>query len=156
MALAQSLIPQLEPLRPYLGTTWRGEFMGGDTPSTDVQQWQRILNGTAIRIMHSLNNGAYGGETIVYWDAAQQSLAYYYFTTAGFITHGTMTIERNVTTSHEFVEGNTQGITEVKAVSTLRSDGTIHSKSYFLKNGEWVDAHEAVYHNDPTAQLIFQ
>jgi hypothetical protein len=51
------LIPELEPLRQYLNTTWKGKFVGTEKPTYDIQHWERILNGTHMRIMHSLNDG---------------------------------------------------------------------------------------------------
>ena len=61
LSATEYLIPELEPLRFYLNTTWVGEFVGSEKPTFDVQNWERILNGTSIRIMHSLNDGEYGG-----------------------------------------------------------------------------------------------
>lgn len=62
------LIPQLKKFRSYLNTTWKGEFVGTEKPTYDIQNWERILNGTHIRIMHSLNDGEYGGETKRYYN----------------------------------------------------------------------------------------
>ena len=93
----------LEPLRPMLGRTMKGEFPESTPakPMVDVMRWEAILNGKAIRIMHSINDGMYGGETIVRWDAEQKAIAFYYFTTADFMTTGTMTIEGTRITTHE-------------------------------------------------------
>src|SRR6188508_1077826 len=78
-----SLAPQLEPLRPLLEKTWKGEFAKStpEKPLVDVMRCERALNGKAVRVVHSLNDGAYGGETIFRWDAKQESLTYHYFTT---------------------------------------------------------------------------
>ncbi len=152
----EDLIPQLEPLRPYLNTTWKGEFVNSEKSTFDVQTWQRILNGTAIRIMHSLNNGEYGGETIVYWDKDKEILAYYYFTTAGFYTHGTMKIEDGKFSSLEKIEGDTNGITEVKNITEILTDDRLLSKTYFYKNGTWIDGHQIIYHQDSKAKLVFK
>jgi len=65
-----------------------------------VGQWERALNGRAIRIMHSLNDGAYGGEVIVRWDEQKQAVCYHYFTTDTFWTEGTMTFSGGKITSH--------------------------------------------------------
>ena len=50
----------LEPLRPLLEKTWKGTFKDSkpDKPTVDVQRWERVLNGQAIRILHSINDGA--------------------------------------------------------------------------------------------------
>ena len=44
------LIEALEPFRPYLGKTWRGQFKSSkpDKPTIDVARWERALNGKAL------------------------------------------------------------------------------------------------------------
>ena len=63
------LAPELQVFAPYLGT-WEAEF---DTPPgkpkmIDVSLWERHLNGKAIRTLHSINQGMYGGESIIFFD----------------------------------------------------------------------------------------
>src|SRR5689334_21090812 len=110
-AAETNLIEQLEPWRKMLGT-WRGELKGG---GVDVLQWERALNGQAIRILHSVNDGAYGGEVIVTWDAEKNAVTYHYFTTAGFRTVGTMKFEDGKVKAHETVTGSAGGVTEVRS-----------------------------------------
>jgi hypothetical protein len=157
-AAAEDLAAPLEPLRPFLGKTWRGEMPGStaEKPSIDVSRWERALNGQAVRILHSVNQGEYGGETIIFWDAAEKSLAFYYFTTAGFYTHGTMSFDGSRLVSHEMVTGNENGITEVRSTGEVLPDGRLHSKAEYLQNGEWVPGHEFYYSEDPGAQVVFR
>lgn len=150
------LIPELEPLREYLNTSWKGKFVGSEKPTYDIQKWERILNGTHIRIMHSMNDGEYGGETIIYWDKANETLAYYYFTTGGFYTKGTMKVENGKFISLEKVEGDANGITQVKNVTEILDDGKMKSKVFFYKNGKWIDGHEIIYEKESEAELIFK
>lgn len=91
-----SLDPHLEPLRPWLGKTWKSEAAEASNaePKVDVARWERALNGRAVRILHSINEGSYGGETIALWDEAKKSVIYHYFTTAGFTTNGTIDLQR--------------------------------------------------------------
>ena len=65
-----SLSERLKPLKSYIGKTFKGEFSNStpEKPVFDVQHWERILNGKGIRITHSVNNGEYGGESIIMWD----------------------------------------------------------------------------------------
>src|SRR5262245_6468739 len=81
-----ALEPGLEPLRPLLEKTWKGAFKNStpEKPVVDVMRWERALNGKAVRLLHSVNDGAYGGETIITWDARKEQVTYHYFTTAGF------------------------------------------------------------------------
>jgi len=151
------LIKELELLKPFVGKTFRG-IMGDPKGehSVDVQRWERILNGTSIRIMHSVDEGAYGGETILYWDKQEQRIAYYYFTTAGFITHGYMLVEEGKYIAFEKVDGNEQGISEVKSITVLNEDGSLTATSEYFKNGEWVEGHKIEYSLDMNAEFKFK
>ena len=68
--------------------TFKGEFSNStpEKPIYDIIYYERVLNGNAIRAVHSVNNGEYGGESIVMWDAEKENLVSWYFTTAGFYT----------------------------------------------------------------------
>ncbi len=154
----EQLAEPLKPFAPYIGKTWRGEFANSTPgkPVIDISRWERALNGQAIRILHSVNNGEYGGETILFWDKNKGSLVFYYFTTAGFYTTGTAKFEDGKFISHEAVIGNQDGITEVKAIGEITADGKLRSKSEYLKNGEWTPGHEILYVEDTNAQVIFK
>ena len=66
----------LKPFEPYIGKTFKGEFSNSipDKPVYDISHWERALNGNAVRIMHSVNKGEFGGESIVMWDRNKESL----------------------------------------------------------------------------------
>ena len=66
-----------EPLRlfkPFIGKTWKGKFKSpsADEPVFDVSRWERALNGTAIHILHSLNENQYRGESLIFWDSQRE------------------------------------------------------------------------------------
>ncbi len=133
------LAKELAGLEPMIGKSFRGEFAAStaEKPMVDVSSWERILNGKGVRMLHSINSGDYGGETIFMWDAQQKKVAYWYFTTAGFTTRGTVEFDKNKWTTLEEVTGNANGITKVRATSTLGDDGSLHVKSEYLKGQEW-------------------
>lgn len=153
-----SLHPQLEKLRPLIGKTWRGEFKNStpERPVVDISRWERVLNGQAIRVTHSINNGEYGGETVIFWSEEKKSLAYHYVTTAGFQTSGTMSVYGTKFTSIEKVSGSSGGITEVRATGEIRSDGTLYIRSEYLKDGQWVPGRETTYREAPDAEVVFR
>jgi hypothetical protein len=153
-----SLDRHLEPLRPLLEKTWKGKFEGGkpDKPVVDVMRWERTLNGKAVRILHSINDGAYGGETIIRWDEQKQAVVYYYFTTANYMTVGAMTLKGGKITTHETVEGRKSGVTEVRATTELRPGGTVYVKAEYFANGKWQPGHEVNYREDSTAKIVFR
>ncbi len=148
----------LEFFRPYLGRTWRGEFKNStaEKPMVDVARWERALNGKAVRVLHSLNDGAYGGESILRWDPVKKEIVYHYFTTAGFMTTGSMKVEKDKVVAVEKVSGVGTAVTEVRSTTELKSDGTMHVKAEYLKDGEVTGGREAVYREDPKAEVRFK
>lgn len=148
----------LEVLRPFLGRTWRGELKNStpEKPVVDVSRWERALNGQAVRVLHSINGGEYGGETLIFWSAEKKCIAYHYVTTAGFQTEGVSTVEDGKFISTEKVKGSSGGITEVKAVAELRPDGVLVTSSQYFKEGKWVPGHSATYREDPKAEVVFR
>jgi hypothetical protein len=152
------LNPKLEPLRPLVGKTWRGVFPQStpEKPTVDVSRFEVALNGQAVRNLHSINDGAYGGETLIVWDQERQAIVYYYFTTDGFYTTGTMRAENGAIVSHETVKGAAGGVTEVKAASRVLPDGRLHVKSQHLKDGKWVDGRDMHYVEAPASTVKFK
>jgi hypothetical protein len=155
---AAEMNPHLAPLAPLLGRTWRGVVSppGAEKPAVDVSRFELALNGQAVRNRHSVDDGAYGGETFILWEEARRSLVYFYFTTAGFYTTGTMSFEDGAIVSHEIVKGSAGGVAEVKATSRLLPEGRLQVKSRYLKDGQWVDGRETYYTEDPQAAVRFK
>ncbi len=154
----ETLDPHLEAFRPFLNKTWKGEFKEStpEKPMFDVSRYERAMNGKAIRSLHSVNDGMYGGETLIYWDSEKKSLAFFYLTTAGFRTEGTMVAEKNKFTALEKVVGNANGITQVKGVAELLPDGTMHVKAEYLANDKWGPGRDMIYRHDPKASVVFK
>ncbi|MFC4656727.1 hypothetical protein ACFO3I_17035 [Rheinheimera marina] len=153
------LHPKLEVFRPLLNSFWQGDLTepGKTETMIDKSSWLRVLNGQAIKTIHSINEGAYGGESMIFWDEKQQSLAYYYFTTAGFYTHGTMQVDEvtGAIVALEQVENNAQGITQVRSRSVMQGEKLVVESEY-LKNGDWVKGHSAVYQRTAPTEIIFR
>ena len=53
-----NLSEHLKPFEPYIGKTFKGEFANStkEKPVLDISYWERILNGMAIKITHSVND----------------------------------------------------------------------------------------------------
>jgi hypothetical protein len=155
-----ALDKELEPFRKYL-KTWKGEFIGGKNPNpmSDVTRFERALNGKAIRVWHSVNEGIYAGETIIMWDAEAKEIRTYYFTTSGDRTEGKMSFGTDGTlTSEEAVKGaaGDDPVTKVRATTKLLPDGRMHVKSEYLKKAGWVAGHEIIYKEAPGAEVVFK
>lgn len=159
-AETRSLHPQLEAFRPLLGKTWAGAFPDrpDGTKMVDVVRYERVLNGMAVRALHSINDGIYGGETLFRWDAGKAQLVFHYFTTQGFVTMGV--IHRNDDgsfTSIEKVEnpGQAGGITRVEAKFVVAADRLIVESTYF-RGEESEPGHAAEYRPAPEQSVVFR
>jgi hypothetical protein len=153
-----TLDPHLEPLRPWFDKTFKGEGTAQNSQHaySDVSHWERALNGKAVRILHSLNDGAYGGECIVTWDPEKQAVCYYYFTTDTFRTEGTMSFKNGKILTRELVKGKAESISEVRGSIEMRPDGTYLQKSEYFKDGKWTPGRETLYRQDPSARVVFK
>jgi len=154
----EDLSPELRAFLPYINKTWKAPVGKGpdQQPIYDVSRWERALNGKAVRVLHSVANGSYGGESILMWDRSRSSIVFYYFTTAGFYTHGTTTMTETGIRNVEEVVGNSDGITQVESTSTIDEDGRMIVVSRMLKRGEWQEPERVVYIQDPDAEVIFR
>ena len=153
MATEPQLIPELAAFAPLIGRTFRGE-LGPD--GIDVSRWERALNGRAVRNLHSVNDGEYGGESIVYYHRKGQAVLSFYFTTAGFYTVARFRFEPGRIISREEVTGNSNGITVVEGTTELLPDGGLRTGSRYLQNGEWVPGHAGIYKETPGAEPKFR
>ena len=143
---ADLLAPELAIFTPYLGT-WQADFNTetGQPSIQDVSNWQRALNGKAIRTSHSINEGEYGGESMIFYDRKKQSMVFYYFTTAGFYTKGVMKVlSPTQFVAYEDVTASKEGITKVKSTSEFKDQQFVVSTSY-LKKGEWTKPEQRIY-----------
>ena len=154
----KELSDPLKPFEQYIGKTFKGEFANStsEKPVFDILHYERALNGNGIRAIHSVNDGEYGGESIIMWDADKESLSSWYFTTAGFYTQATIHFEDGNLISTEDVTGNENGITQVKAIVKFLSNGQMHTASKYLMNGKWMDGHEIHYNEAPGEKIIFK
>jgi hypothetical protein len=153
---ADTLAKELEPLRPFIGKTWKGQFTNStpEKPRVDVAKWERALNGQAVRIIHSVNDGSYGGESIIMWSAKNQRLEYHYFTTAGFMTHGTMKVDGKKLITRETVTGGE--VTDVEATNELTAEGKLRVTAQYFKDGKPAGGRAMTYEEAPNAQVIFR
>jgi len=149
--------PKLAPLLPLVGKTWRGSLSSpGAKPVVDVTRFELVLGGRAVRSSHSINDGEYGGETLIVWDKEKEAVVFYYFTTGGFYTTGTIGPAEGGFKARETVHGTSGGVREVEATSRVLPDGRLHVKSRYLKDGQWTDGHEVFYTEDPKAVVKFK
>ncbi|MCL4807263.1 MAG: hypothetical protein KJ062_05630, partial [Thermoanaerobaculia bacterium] len=70
---AAPLRDELAALRPYVGKTWKA-LVNAEKKQYDVSRWDAALGGRVVRILHSVADGAYGGESIVRWDPVAKEI----------------------------------------------------------------------------------
>lgn len=156
-AAAGGLDPRLAPLAPYVDRTFTARMgpAGAEDTVRDVQKWETVLGGKAIRITHSINGGDYGGESLIMWDVASEAIRYWYITTADFHTVGTMTAAGDSLVTIEDVIGNAGGITKVEGVWRLTADG-LAVTSRMQAGGQWQPKRTTAYVETPGAEPAFR
>ena len=143
-----------EHIAPLVGTTWRAEGVGENGEAVvDVARWEWILGGRAVRVVHSINDGAYGGQSTIYFDPAEEVYRQHYVTTGGFRTEGILHVENEAMIGVEVVAGHPT-ISRVRSRSEL-VDGVLHVRSEYLENGEWTEGHGFEYRPAPEVEPIF-
>lgn len=155
---SHDLNEHLAVFKDLVGKTWKGEFANStkEMPMFDVARWERALNGKAIRVLHSVNDGIYGGESILMWDPKQEKIVTWYFTTAGFFTQSSFEVSGKSWTALEEVTGNANGITKVKSTTQLLDNGEMHVKSEYFAKDKWTPGHEIHYKLAPDAEVKFK
>ena len=61
----------------------------------DILSFERALNGNAVKVIHSVNNGEFGGETMIMWNPEKGGLQSWYFTSAGSLTIQNVQIKKS-------------------------------------------------------------
>ncbi len=141
------LSEHLNGLKPFIGNTYKGNFINStkENPMIDIISFERALNGNAVKVTHSVNNGEYGGETMVMWNSEKEGLQSWYFTSAGSLTIQNVQIKKDTFISIENVERNKNGITKVKTIIEVLHRNQIKKRTKYLMNNLWKDGSETIY-----------
>lgn len=154
-ATAAEPISALKPLAPFIGTwTSISGSVDGSEKFEDVAKWEWAFKGQVVRITHSVNQGAYAGESLIHWDDTAGKIIYRYVNTAGFYTDGTIIPKSDGSIDvHEYVRESKSGPTE--SLSNYRlENGQIKAWSKFKKDGEWAEPRHITYKATPDAAVI--
>jgi len=152
------LDPHLEGFKPLLGMTFKGVFKNStpENPLADVARWERALNGRAVRLLHSLNEGMYGGETIFRWDDEKKQVNYHYFTTASFMTVGTVEFKPAKFITHETVVGKAGDIVSIDGETTFTAEGGYVVKATSKTADGKTNVRETTYKRDLNSRIVFK
>ena len=142
----------------FLGKKFQGEFYNStkENPLMDIIYFERILNGEAIRITHSVNHGEYGGEYIITWNSDKGKIESYYFSTGGEIRVSSIDITNNEISIEEDFSKNKNGIQKVKKIFRLDAEGTLENNIKYMINNMWIKSHEMIYSRNDSAKIIFR
>ena len=151
------LSEHLNGLKPFIGNTYKGNFINStkENPMIDIISFERALNGNAVKVTHSVNNGEYGGETMVMWNSEKEGLQSWYFTSAGSLTIQNVQIKKDTFISIEDVAGNKNGITKVKTIIEVLHGNQIQKRTKYLMNNLWKDGSEMIYNKVNDLKPVF-
>ena len=151
------LSDHLIEMKPFIGNTYKGDFINStkENPMFDVLSFERALNGNAVKVIHSVNNGEFVGETMVMWNPEKGGLQSWYFTSAGSLTIQNVQIKKDTFISIENVERNQNGITKVKTIIEVLHGDQIKKRTKYLMNNLWKDGSEIIYNKINDLKLMF-
>ena len=143
----QTLSEHLIGFDSYVGKTFEGNFISStkESPMVDVLSFERALNGSALKIIHSVNNGEFEGETMIIWDPKEKGLRSWYFTSAGSLTLQVVEMKGEKFISVEDVSRNQNGITKVKTIIELLHGNKLQKRTKYLMDNLWVDGNDMIY-----------
>ena len=151
------LSDHLIEMKPFIGNTYKGDFINStkENPMFDVLSFERALNGNAIKVIHSVNNGEFGGETMIMWNPEKGGLQSWYFTSAGSLTIQNVQIKKDTFITIENVEKNQNAITKVKTIIEVLHGDQIKKRTKYLMNNLWKDGSETLYNKVDGLKPVF-
>ncbi|MEM6325625.1 MAG: hypothetical protein AAF791_00770 [Bacteroidota bacterium] len=150
-AQAQEPHPALAALAPLVGEPWQGTFENQGQTVTDLSRWEWAMNKQALRNIHALEGGAYGGETLIWAEA--DSLRFLYVTSGGFTTSGTGHVaEDGALVVDEVVSGHPE-IDRARSTSRVNAEGHLETFTQMRRLGVWEDSRRVTYVRTPGATL---
>ena len=147
------------PLDRLVGTRWRGEPGESDKEHgqpADYSEWYKDLGGSVLVNRHVLEDGSYGGVTLVFRHRVTNALVFNYITSAGFRTSGSFTLNEDGTWSAEEDLEGLPHIDKVRSTGRINEDGTMSSVSEFHGADGWTPGHTFVYTrtDEPLPELV--
>lgn len=141
------------PFLPLIGKTWRGQNTTQEGVE-DVMRWDWAVGGHAVRIVHAVNGGVYGGETLIFPDKDSGQLIFHYFTTGGFHTTGVIRPTGPGAMEIEETVHGADSVETLKSRATLGPDGVYRTRSLVERDGAWAEFGGFDYREDVAAQVV--
>lgn len=140
-------------LRPLIGRTWRGQAVR-QAGVEDVARWDWALGGHAVRVVHAVNGGVYGGETLIFLDKDTGGLVFHYFTTGGFHTTGTMKPSPSGGLDIEETVHGVDTIETLRSTAAIGDDGVYRTRSVKVTDAGTETFGGFDYRPDPAAVVV--
>ncbi len=138
------------PFQHLVGRSWRGTGTK-DASVQDVQRWDWAVGGHAVRVVHSVNDGAYAGETLIFRDRDSGAYIFHYFTSGGFHSTGTMRPTGPGAFEVEETIHGLDGFPPMRSTLVMGEDGVNRSRSFKKEGDAWVEQGGFDYREDPAA-----
>ncbi|MBU8923313.1 MAG: hypothetical protein KOO63_15970 [Bacteroidales bacterium] len=140
-AQGQELGEHMEFMRPFIGKTWLGHYSNPeDAHYRHIVKWESILDGQSVRLTKSVDELSFAMETIYYWDAGKQQVAFLSLTNRGQLSRGAVKIEGDLV----IMEGESivqEGNRPFKTSYFLRPDGTLEDRFHVKSGDKWNQRH---------------
>lgn len=142
-----------DPIRPLIGQTWRGTGAGPNR-ATDIMRWDWVVGGHAVQVIHAVNGGVYGGQTLIFPDKDTGRLIFHYFTTGGFHTTGFIEPGPDGSIDIDETVHGLDGIEQQRSRGRFGPDGSYHTRGLRQQGDQWVEFGGFDYVPDPSAQVV--
>lgn len=122
---APDLSPELESLRPFLGS-WIGHFDDPNQTAKIFATWTETLGGQAVREVKSVPEiGGFEAEALYYFDRETRAVSYLSVTNNGYVTRGHIRFDgsRFVTEGRQLFPDSS--VHSKQGTYTFRDDGTL-------------------------------
>ncbi len=124
------------PVGELAGRCWVGRL--GEGKGRDVQCFDWAIDGRFLRNRHRLTGpgGVYQGETLYGWDPGQGVLRYWYFTSLGGVSEGTVERQGEGWVFRERYRGS-EGEMELRTAFSRDGDDAFSVDTRVLREGRW-------------------
>ena len=102
-------------------------------------RWEWAVGGHAVRAVHSVNGGVYGGETLIFPDRDSGRLVFHYFTSGGFHTTGEMVEQPDGSLEISETVHGLDGLETLRSTARINLDGTYTTRGLVEREGQWVE-----------------
>ena len=148
-AASADLHDTLDPLASLVGTSWIGRFVSTPAPPFDHEiEWSAALGGHVVKWLKWVDELEFAMETVFYWDAAVETIAFTQLASNGNHSTGTATFEDGRLTLTGLSMRPSE-LVEFRQTFEMMPDGTLEDRYYSRGSNGWIPEHVIVYEQAP-------